>query len=60
MRNSVVTFLRDEQGLTMVEYAVAGTLICLAAVGAFRALGTQVANQINLITLTLFLGGFGL
>ena len=35
-------FLKDEEGLTTVEYAVAGTLIALAVVAAFIQLGDAV------------------
>jgi pilus assembly protein Flp/PilA len=35
MRKELLAFLRDEEGLTMVEYAVAGALISAAAVTAF-------------------------
>ena len=44
------TFLRDEEGLTMVEYAVAGALITAAAVAAFTGLGAAVVTQIIAIT----------
>lgn len=47
MRSKVVNFLRDERGLTTVEYAVAGGLIALAVVGAFQALGVTVGGVIN-------------
>jgi len=50
MFDSAIAFLRDEDGLTMVEYAVAGTLITLAAVAAFTALGTAVSTKIGSIT----------
>jgi len=60
MYKHLAAFLRDEQGLTMVEYAVAGTLITLGAVAAFTRLGNAVATQINTMTLYLLLGGFGL
>jgi len=40
-------FWQEEAGLTMVEYAVAGTLITLGAVVAFTALGGAVSGQIN-------------
>lgn len=40
-------FLRDEEGLTTVEYAIAGTLIGLAVVAAFTQLGNAVGNAIN-------------
>jgi pilus assembly protein Flp/PilA len=51
-------FLRDEEGLTMVEYAVAGALISAAAVTAFTDLGTAVVNKITAIT-TAITGGAG-
>jgi pilus assembly protein Flp/PilA len=38
-----------QEGLTTVEYAIAGTLVALAVVGAFTALGTAVAGQITAI-----------
>ena len=48
--NQLVKFLKDEEGLTTVEYAVAGTLIALAVVVAFGTLGNQIADNINDIT----------
>jgi pilus assembly protein Flp/PilA len=53
MYKCLAEFLRDEEGLTMVEYAVAGTLITLAAVAAFTALGTAVTTKINAIAKVL-------
>jgi len=53
MRNFLISFLRDEEGLTMVEYAVAGTLITLAAVTAFTNLGTAVSTKIGDIVTAL-------
>jgi pilus assembly protein Flp/PilA len=40
-------FLGEEDGLTTVEYAVAGGLIGLAVVGAFQALGLSVGGVIT-------------
>ncbi|WP_303900862.1 Flp family type IVb pilin [Thiohalomonas denitrificans] len=40
-------FIDDESGLTMVEYAVAGSLVTLGAVAAFTALGTTIAASID-------------
>jgi pilus assembly protein Flp/PilA len=57
MSKHLIAFLRDEEGLTMVEYAVAGTLITLAAVVAFTTLGTNVSNKITQIA--GYLGGGG-
>lgn len=51
MKKHVMAFLRDEEGLTIVEYAVAAGLIAAAVVIAFTNLGTTVLNIIqNLIT----------
>jgi pilus assembly protein Flp/PilA len=43
----LLRFLRDEQGLTMVEYAIAGALVTAAAVGAFTDLGNAVVTRIT-------------
>ena len=47
IKTSVMKFVKDEDGLTIVEYAVAGGLITLGAVGAFFALGNTVCGAIN-------------
>ena len=57
MRNYLFAFLRDEEGLTMVEYAVAGGLVTLAAVTAFTNLGTAVATRITALTTAVTGGG---
>jgi len=59
MRKYLVAFLRDEEGLTMVEYAVAGTLITLAAVTAFTNLGNNVSTKIQQIATVVAGGGGG-
>jgi pilus assembly protein Flp/PilA len=46
-------FWQEESGLTVVEYAVAGTLISLAVVGAFTGLGAAVTTSIGRITTAL-------
>lgn len=43
---TIMTFLRDEEGLTTVEYAIAGSLVGAAVVTAFTDLGTAVKNVI--------------
>lgn len=54
MKNDVMKFLRDERGLTTVEYAVAGALVAAAVVTAFTNLGTAVTSVIgNLKTAVL-------
>lgn len=47
IKTSVMKFVEDEDGLTVVEYAVAGGLISAAVVGTFLALGTEVNAVIN-------------
>jgi pilus assembly protein Flp/PilA len=47
MKKQITTFLRDEEGLTIVEYAVAAGLIASAVVIAFTNLGTTVLGIIN-------------
>lgn len=54
MRSKLLTFIRDEEGLTMVEYAIAGSLVGLACVLAFTNLGSAVAGAIqNMIDVIL-------
>ena len=47
IKTSVMKFVKDEDGLTVVEYAVAGGLIALVLVTAFTELGTAVKTKIN-------------
>ena len=47
MKKHVTAFLRDEEGLTVVEYAVAAGLVAAAVVAAFRLLGTTVTGVIE-------------
>jgi len=50
MKKFVVDILKEEEGLTMVEYAVAGSLIAAAAVTAFTDLGAAIVTKIGLLT----------
>jgi pilus assembly protein Flp/PilA len=49
MKTIIAKFLKDESGLTTVEYAVAGALISVAVIGAFTALGGSVGGTITII-----------
>jgi pilus assembly protein Flp/PilA len=53
MKQKMIAFLRDEEGLTMVEYAVAGGLITAGAVLAFTTLGNEVTRVIGIIIAAL-------
>ena len=50
MINKIKTFLRDQDGLTIVEYAVAAGLITAAVALAFGLLGAEVDTVIRTIT----------
>lgn len=50
MKEAIISFFKEEDGLTTVEYAVAGALVAAAVVFAFTALGTQVGNVITGLT----------
>ena len=50
MKEAIKRFIAEEEGLTIVEYAVAGALITLAVVGSFIALGTAVGENIDDMT----------
>ena len=50
MRNISGAFIalwKKEEGLTTVEYAIAGGLVAAGVIGAFQLLGTGVFNVIN-------------
>ncbi|MGD8808489.1 MAG: Flp family type IVb pilin [Gammaproteobacteria bacterium] len=49
MTKKIMAFLREEEGLTMVEYAIAGGLVGAGAILAFNLLGVEVARIINAI-----------
>ena len=45
----IEAFVKDEEGLTVVEYAVAGGLIAAGVILAFQALGLTVGTIIEFI-----------
>ena len=55
MKDKILKFLRDEDGLTIVEYAVAAGLITATVAGTFMALGGTVEGIIS--TINGYLGG---
>jgi pilus assembly protein Flp/PilA len=46
IQNKLYALWREEEGLTTVEYAIAGSLVGLLVIGAFTTLGTTVGNVI--------------
>ena len=57
IKASVLKFVKDEDGLTIVEYAVAGGLVTAAVVASFTALGGAVDVRIQ--SLCSAIGGCG-
>ena len=53
MKDKMLAFFREEEGLTAVEYAVGGSLVAAGLVLAFVALRTQIIAEINLIIAAL-------
>ena len=47
MKQHVMKFVKNEDGLTTVEYAIAGGLVGAAVIVAFGLLGDQVARVIT-------------
>ena len=47
MKREILKFLKEEEGLTMVEYAIAGALVAAGAAIAFYNLGSAVFNKIT-------------
>lgn len=49
IKERVLSFIRDEEGLTTVEYAIAGGLVGAGVIGAFGFLGDEVFRVIDAI-----------
>jgi pilus assembly protein Flp/PilA len=47
IRTSISKFAKDEDGLTIVEYAVAGGLVTVAVAAMFVTLGGEVNTKIT-------------
>ena len=53
LKQAVAAFIKEEEGLTAVEYAVAGGVIVVGLVGGFTELGEAVFARIAAITAEL-------
>ena len=53
MKSKIMRFVREEEGLTTVEYAIAGGLVGAAVIAAFQALGLTVGGVISSINAAL-------
>ena len=50
MKEKLIAFIRDEEGLTVVEYAVAAGLITATVAASFGALGAAAEAVITTVT----------
>jgi len=57
MKKAIIRFIREEEGLTTVEYAIAGGLVGAAVIFAFQALGLTVGGVITNIDTELQAAG---
>ena len=46
VKDKVLAFLYEEEGLTTVEYAIAGALVAMGVVFAFTDLGEAISTSI--------------
>lgn len=46
-KNPWIRFLKDEQGISSVEYAVAGGFVAAVVAASYTTLGNAVVGQIN-------------
>lgn len=51
--NKMKTFLIDETGLELSEYAVAAALVAIAVAAAFTALGGAIGSKLNTLAATV-------
>lgn len=50
LKSALVALWKEEEGLTMVEYAIAGALVAGVAAAAFSPLGIAVKTAITNLT----------
>lgn len=47
MLNKLMCFVKDEEGATMVEYALMVALVAIVAIGAVMLLGSKVSQTFS-------------
>ena len=47
MRTVLFNLIRDESGVTAIEYALIAALIAVAAISAFQLVGTNLSNTFH-------------
>ena len=49
MRSLFINLIKDESGVTAIEYALIAALIAVAAIGAFTLVGTDLSNTFSVV-----------
>ncbi len=49
MRTLLMRMVKDESGVTAIEYALIAALIAVAAIAAFTLVGTNLSNTFSLV-----------
>ncbi len=47
--NALMNFIKDEDGLTAIEYVIAASLLVLGLTAIFTNFGTTLGNKLNSI-----------
>lgn len=53
LNQEIRALVRDEKGLSVTEYAVAGGLVAAVAAAAFSTLGSSISSKITAISNTV-------
>ena len=51
--NKLLRFMKDEEGVTAIEYALIASLIGLAIIGAVTLVGTDIIDVFNSVASSL-------
>jgi pilus assembly protein Flp/PilA len=49
LRSLFINLIKDESGVTAIEYALIAALIAVAAIGAFTVVGTNLSNTFSTV-----------
>jgi pilus assembly protein Flp/PilA len=53
MIHSLISFAKDEEGATAIEYGLIAALVSVAAIGALTAMGNSLSTMFNTVSSAL-------
>ncbi len=53
MIHSFISFAKDEEGATAIEYGLIAALVSVAAIGALTAMGNSLSTMFNTVSSAL-------